>query len=232
MSYRKSRARIAFEASTDELLRLSRFASIKKNQFSYSHQNLVYQSAIFRACASIEEYLKAFCEDLIFCYKTKGAKLSELPSNLRASALLNRQKELFKSYIVIGDEVSTLKSLQPGYGIYKLCQDEDILSSQLGKHDVLGTQKYPSIKNLKVVFNRLGVGNIMDEAHKRGKKDYKTQLESFLSVREAISHQLPPPLTFEDVKRHFHNVADLLNQFDRILFAHVVKVSAMKYWPS
>lgn len=223
---------MAFETSAHDLLRLSKFASLKKNGLTYDHQNLVYQSAIFRACASIEEYLNTFCEDLLFRFKDKGAKLSEIPANVRASALLNRQADLFKSYIVYGDEVAVLKSLQPNTGVYRLCSDGDTLTNQISKHDILGTRKYPSIKNLKVLFNRLGIIDIMTEAHKRGKKDYTSKLESFLSVREAISHQLPPPLTFKDVKRHFQNVVELMNQFDRIMFAHVAKVSASKFWPT
>lgn len=232
MSYRKSRARIVFETSVDELLRLSKLASLKKNRFSYDHQNLVYQSAVFRACASIEEYLKTFCEDLIFSYQSKAAKLVNLPSNLRAAALLNRQKEIFKTYLVYGDEVDVLRRLQPSDGLYKLSRDEDVLNGQIGKHDVLGTQKYPSVKNLKIVFNRLGISDIMNEVNRRGKKDYKTQLESFLNIREAISHQSPPALTFDDVKRHLYHIVDLLNQFDRVLFSQVVKLSNSAHWPS
>lgn len=232
MSYSKSRARVSFEQSIGDLLRLSRFASLKKNRISYDHQNLIYQSAIFRACAAIEEYLKTFAEDLLFELKAKAAKLSDVPLNLRASSLLYRQTETFKTYIVNGDEASALKRLQPASFPFSVCRDDDLLVDQIGKNDVLGTKKYPSIKNLKVVYNRLGIPDVIQEAHKRGKKDYTNRLESFLSVREAISHQIPPPLTFEDVKRHFANILELLNQFDRISFSHMSKVSNKKFWPA
>ncbi len=232
MSYKKSRARVTFEANAASLLRLCRFASLKKNGFSYDHQNLIFQSAVFRVCAAIEEYLKTFSEDLLFSYTSQGAKLAQLPSNVRASNLLNRQTEIFKSYILNGDEISTLKRLQPSTNTYRVCIDGDLLVKQIGKNDILGTKKYPSLKNLKIIYNRLGIPDIMTEAHKRGKKDYTTRHESFLSVREAISHQLPPPLTFQDVNRHFENVVELLNQFDRITFSHISKISAKKFWPS
>ncbi len=232
MSYKKSRSRITFEQSADALLRLSRFASLKRNGFSYDHQNLVFQSAIFRACAAIEEYLKTFSEDLLFSFKSQGAKLCDVPSNLRASSLLIRQTADFKKYIILGDEGALLKRLQPSSGIFSVCRDNDSLVNQIGLNELLGTKKYPSIKNIKVVYNRLGIADIMQAAHKRGKKDYTGRLESFLSVREAISHQLPPPLTFQDVKRHFANIAELLNQFDRIAFSHIARVSDKKYWPS
>lgn len=232
MGYRKSRARITFEQNIEDLLRLSRFASLKKNRFPYVHQNLIFQSAIFRACAAIEEYLKTFTEDLFFEFKRMGAKLSDVPSNARASALLNRQTETLKSYILYGDESATLKRLQPTSTVFSVCRDADLLSNQMGKNDVLGSKKYPSIKNLKIVYNRLGISDIMKEAHKCGKKDYTSRHESFLSIREAISHQIPPPLTFQDVSRNFTNILDLLNQLDRITFSHLVKVSKTKFWPS
>ncbi len=232
MSYKKSRARVTFEANASALLRLSRFASLKKNGFSYDHQNLIFQSAVFRVCAAIEEYLKTFSEDLFFSYTSQGAKLADIPSNIRAATLLNRQSEIFKSYILSGDEVATLKKLQPSANTFHVCFDDDLLVKQIGKGDILGTKKYPSLKNLKIIYNRLGITDIMTEAHKRGKKDYTSRHESFLSVREAISHQLPPPLTFQDVDRHFSNLVELLNQFDRISYSHISKISKSKFWPS
>ncbi len=231
MPYSRSRARVSFDSNLDKLLSLSRKASYRNKGFSYDHQNLIYQSGIFLACASIEEYLKNFIEDLIFEYRSNGAVLGELPDNIRALVLLLGQKDIFKTYVFNGDETKSLKKLHPSSPLYRISNNNTPIGNQVKAKFVIGTKKYPSVKNLKILYNRLGINNILQQAHARGQRDYTNQLESFLSIREAISHQAPPSLTFDDIKRNFGNIRSLINSLDRIKYSHVVKHSSNNYWP-
>ena len=231
MPYSKSRSRVSFEANLKNLLSLSKEASYKNRGFNYDHQNLIYQSGIFLVCASIEEYLKNFIEDLLFEYRTNGAMLNELPDNIRALMMLTSQKDTFKTFVFNGDEPRALKKLQVNSSLYNFMNDSDVYINHFNAKSVIGTKKYPSVKNLKILYNRLGIPNILHSATVRGQTDYKTQLESFLSVREAISHQAPPQLTYTDVKRHFENIKALINILDRIKFSHIVSISNDSYWP-
>ncbi len=231
MPYSKSRSRQSFELNLKKLRELSKTASYKKSQFSYDHKNLVCQSAIFLACASIEEYLKNFFEDLIFEFKSNSAKLSEVPSNARVLKLLNSQTQIIKSFVFNGDETKTIKSLNNSWSNYEIIDDNKILTHHITARDIIGTKKYPSSKNLKVLYNRIGIPDILKIIEAKGHKDYKSLLESFLSVREAISHQAAPTVTYDDVKRHFKNILDLINQMDRVKYSHIVKISGDKFWP-
>lgn len=232
MPYSKSRSRVSFESNLSNLLSLSRKASYKNSTFSYDYQNMIYQSSIFLVCASIEEYIKSFIEDLIFEYRSKSATLGEIPQNSKTLALLNNQQHIFKSYVFNGDEARTLKKLQVNENIFAVLDESAILNYEVVAKTIIGTKKYPSLKNLKVLYNRIGITDIMAEANRRGARDFKSQLESFLNIREAISHQAPPPLTFTDVLRNFNNIKSLINYIDRIKYTHINKISGSNYWPN
>jgi hypothetical protein len=232
MPYSKSRSRQSFESNLKKLKELSRTASLKKSKFSYDHKNLVCQSAIFLACASIEEYIKNFFEDLVFEYKSKEVIISNIPENLRALKLLTSQSHIIKTFVFNGDEAKSLASINKSWSNYEIIDDNKVLTYQLRAGDIIGTKKYPSSKNLKVLYNRLGINDILKTIEVRGKKDYKSQLESFLSVREAISHQAAPTVLYDDVKRHFKNLTDLINQLDRVKYSQIVLISGELYWPN
>ena len=232
MPYSKSRSRQSFELNLKRLQELSKTASFKKSNFSYDHQNLICQSAIFLACASIEEYLKNFFEDLIFEYKKQSIQLSGLPENLRALKLLISQSHIFKSFVFNGDESKSLTAINRSWGNYEITNDAKTLTHHVKAQDIIGTRKYPSVRNLKTLYNRIGIENVLHQIEVKGQKDYQSQLESFLSIREAISHQAAPTVTHSDVVRHFKNIKELINQLDRIKYSHITKISGEKYWPN
>lgn len=232
MPYSKSRARLNFEELSTKLLRLSKEASYKKSGFGYEHQNLIFQSAIFSICAGVEEYNKNFFEDYIFECKKNMIPLAKLPINLRLMSLLREQKELYKQFIFNGDEAKTLERISRSKHIYDIMLDEGPIQENIRAGSILGTNKYPSIKNLKIIYNRIGISDIFTMLHKRSGSNIKDQLASFLSIRESISHQTPPPLTYIDIKRHLYNLRKLINQLDRINFTELSKVSGTDCWPS
>jgi hypothetical protein len=232
MPYLKSRARRNFEERLDKLLVLSRKASYKKYGFSYEHQNLIYQAAIFSICAGIEEYSKDFFEDFIFECKKENISLDKLPMNLRLMSLLSQQKELFKSLLFNGDEAKILKKINQKKSLYNIMQDDSAISQSIVADTILGTNKYPSIKNLKIVYNRIGISDIFKELHQKSKTDITSQLKSFLDVRESISHQTPSPLTYNDIKRHLRNLKNIINYLDRIKYSQLSKISGINCWPS
>ena len=232
MPYSKSRSRCNFEDLLGTLLRLSREASFKKSGFSYEHQNLIYQATIFSICAGIEEYSKTFFEDYIYECQSIKVSLNRIPFNLRSMSLLSEQKDLFKYYIFNGDESKTLKKINDSKSTYNVMQDNTVITQNIRAGTILGTNKYPSIKNLKIVYNRIGISDIFQELHRRSKVDITSQLKSFLDIREAISHQTPPPLTYDDIKRHLKNLKNIINFLDRIKYSQLSKISGHNCWPS
>ena len=114
--------------------------------------------------------------------------------------------------------------------LYSVVDSTQTLMHHIDSKIIVNDKKYPSPKNLKILFNRIGIKNIFSETDRFGRKDYELILRSFLDVRETIAHQESTDLTFEDVKRNFKNIIDLLDKIDRISFRHVCKISGKKYW--
>lgn len=85
---------------------------------------------------------------------------------------------------------------------------------------IVGNRKYPSVKNIKAIFNRIGVPNIFHRLNAITKRDSEKVLQSFLDIRQAIAHQSPPNLTYPDVRSYIRNVQGIVRALDRILYTH------------
>ena len=231
MPYSKSRARREFETTYSELLSLARQISYRNVILSYDHKNMIFQSSIVLLCSSLEEYLRVFVEDMFFKYRSNGARLSEIPLNPRTFSLFHKQRTIYEGFIHNRDETKVLERLNvTNSHIYSVVEDNVTLTNHIDPKTIVNDKKYPSPKNIKILFNRLGIKNIFAETNRIGRKDYELLLRSFLDVRETIAHQESTDLTFVDVKRNFENIKDFLDKLDRTTYRHICEVSGQKYW--
>jgi hypothetical protein len=230
MAYSRSNAREEFESEASKLKKLAKKVSYLSSPFSYDHKQLIYQSCIFLLSARIEDYTKNFIESIFFNYKIKGATLSQIPENSRIKALIEIQKVHFKNFYNQEDEKKLIKNLSLKSGTYNLVFDNVIYTNQVKAGHVIGTNKYPSIKNLNKVYNRLGIDDIVVKINIKAKKDLKTSFESFLSLRESIAHQSTSNLTYLDIERNFNNVLEFVQYIDRIVYSHICEISSSQFW--
>jgi hypothetical protein len=230
MPYSKSRARKDFESESKKLVKLAKRVSFKSSPLTYDHKQLINQSSIFLLSARIEDYTKNLVEDLIYSFRTKGAVLEHIPKNLRTKALLDKQVNHFRNYYNSSDERALLRNISIDNNYYEIIDGTISFSAQVQPSNIIGTNKYPSIKNLRILYNRLGINDIIIELNRKSKKDIKTAIESFLSLRESIAHQGAPAITFGDIERHFKNINESVNYIDRVVYSHIKKESGDKYW--
>lgn len=231
MPYSKSRARQEFENKSVELISLARQISYKNVALSYEHKNLIFQSTIVLLCSSLEEYLRVFVEDLFFNYKSLSAAISEIPVNPRTFSLFHKQRTIYEGFINNRDEFKTLDRLNiTNQHLYSVMDSTQTFVNHIDSKIIVNDKKYPSPKNLKILFNRIGIKSIFNETDRIGKKNYELLLRSFLDVRETIAHQESTDLTFADVKRNFKNITDLLDKLDRASYRHICNISGHKYW--
>lgn len=230
MPYSKSRARREFESETGKLLKLAKKVSYKSSPLTYEHKQLVNQSCIFLLSARIEDFTKILIEDLLYNYRHNGATLSLVPTNIRTKTLLDKQVNYYRSYYNSSDERALLQNIAIDSSYYGIMDNGAGFTTQIFPNNIIGTNKYPSIKNLKILYFRLGINDIINDLNRKAKKDVKTNIESFLSLRESIAHQGAPAITFIDVERHFANILEAINYIDRIVYSHIKKESGEAYW--
>ena len=102
---------------------------------------------------------------MVYEYRRNSATLKDLPENSRALSVLLKQNNTFKNHVFNGDEAKALKSLQVNSSVFQITQDDAVFTNQLSASMIIGTKKYPSVKNIKVLINRLGIKNILKETH-------------------------------------------------------------------
>jgi hypothetical protein len=230
MPYSKSRARRDFETESKKLLKLAKRVSFKSSPLTYDHNQLINQSCIFLLSARIEDYTKNLIEDLIYSYRTNGATLAHIPKNTRTKVLLDKHVTHFRSYYNSSDERTLLKNILINGSSYQITDDSIQFTDHVHPSNIIGGNKYPSIKNLKILYHRLGINDIITEINSKSGKDLKTAIESFLSLRESIAHQGAPAITFSDIERHFKNINEAVNYIDRTVYSHIKKESGEQYW--
>ena len=230
MPYTVSRARVEFSTEINKLQKLAKKVSYRSSPLSYDHKQLINQSCIFLLSARMEDYTKNLMEDLMYSYKTNGATLAQIPLNLRTKTLLDKQVTPFRNYYNSSDERILIKSISITNNYYEIMDDANIFTSQIHPSNIIGNNKYPSLKNLKILYYRLGINDITMELNRKAQKDIKTSIESFLSLRESIAHQGAPAITFEDILRHFKNIREAISLIDRIVFSHITSESGQIFW--
>jgi hypothetical protein len=230
MPYSKSLARRDFEVGANDLKKLAKNVSYKNSPLTYHQKLLIFQSSVFLLSARIEEYSKTLIEGLIYNYQSKSALMSELPENLKTKAIIDSQLTHYKNFSYNSDERKLLERVSCRNPYYEILNPTKPLSPAISSRNILASNKYPSVKNLKILYHRIGIDDIFIEISKRGKKDYKSYLESFLSVREAIAHQVAPTLTNQDVERHISNLSEIIKFIDRTVYSHISKISGSNYW--
>lgn len=230
MPYKKSQARIDFETGSKSLKQVIKKVSYKSSPLKYEQKLLIYQSTMFLMSAKLEEYTKTLIEDLIFSYKSNNASMSEIPDNIKTKTIIDNQLNHYKNYNHNSDEKKLLEKISCTKDYYNVLNSSSPFTNNINSHTVIATNKYPSVKNMKILYFRIGIPDIFNGIAKKGKKDFKSFLESFLSIREAIAHQEAPTLTHQDTERHINNLCEMISNIDRVVYSHIAKTSGEKYW--
>ncbi|MCK4825000.1 hypothetical protein KA005_55135 [bacterium] len=229
MPYKSSLSRKDFIQETNQILETSRKASLKKTGIPNPAIDMILQAAIFKTSAHLEEYLKSTVSDWIFNALENDSSAKTLPDELRWFFISNSYLNEYKRFIYTNDESRLITDLK----VKKenlLHDDSQAISGLIHPMVILGNRKYPSIKNIKSLFNRIGISNIFQKIDKKTHRAFEPILRSFLDVRESIAHQNPPNLTLKDVVDHIRNIQILVSAIDRVLFSHVVACHGSQCW--
>ena len=234
MSYTKSTARQVYENFSNQLMSLAKSTEkIRIPILTYDHKNLIYQSLIVLLCSAIEEYHKNFIEDWFFKLKASNVPMEKIPLNARMYGLLYNTENYYKNlFYDRNKEKDILEKLANNKGLLKkYVDDAELFDMHWFAKSVWNNKKYPSTKNVSILYNRLGISNIFDVLARLKHKDYKMQLESFLSIRESITHEGAGAVTYTDVKNHICFINELIYLLDKELYKHCCTIAGSVYWP-
>ena len=91
--------------------------------------------------------------------------------------------------------------------------------------------KYPSTKNLRKLFRRLGIDPVFDRLNAVAKRDVESLLTSFNDVRTEMAHQgMPIGMSVGDIKARINDISLVVGYIDRLFYSHVSKTTGVVCW--
>lgn len=177
---------------------------------------MIFQAAIFQTSAAIEDYLKSMFDDWVFNAKRLALNSSTIPMRVRSSMAAQIIAKPIYRFAADNDEAELLRRLEQQGALWDLLHGGAAIPAYVEGSHVYKDRKYPSPKNIKVLFFRLGVDDVFGRASHILGQDAEMRLVSFNSVRTALAHAQPPQLTYLDVKRNIVSVQSVIRAFDRI----------------
>lgn len=229
MPYHRSSAKRAFDGVVTSLEKSLAHSFRTRSNLRSDILELVYQSVVFRLSAALEDYVASLINDWVYQVKHNKLPCAALPDQARSYLLVQHQKSYFTDYLVDNDEKKLLSRLKIKNSEFGLVMEGETAAPLLTIPLTEG-KKYPSVKNIKALFLRLGIENILDQVSKRIKSDAELRLKSFGDVRTAIAHQYPPSITHADVKAHLGAIKSIARAIDMIMFGHVRRISGSSCW--
>jgi len=229
MPYAKSIARKEFILRTGSIQKICQNATPKSIGVSSPDIELLYQAAIFKTSAFIEEYLKDIISDWFHRAAINGFTAASLPDDLKWFSIVNAHLHEYEHFFYSKDEkrlINGIKNTRQN----QLLDDTSSLNGLIHPDTILSGRKYPSTKNIKRLFARIGIANIFNLIDRREHCAFEPIIQSFLDIREAIAHQSPPSLTITDIISQIGNVQRFISAIDRELFSHVTRCHGNICW--
>lgn len=230
MPYFRSVYRKSFDEQVNFLVRKARRAHRLKDSDS-DIRDMVFQSAVFRAGAATETYITLLIEAWLQKLKACG-KDSCAPLSTNAFYASVRLRNAFAKYQLSGDERELLIYLQNEKDLWPLLAGNGTFPHFFEGKTLHSDTAYPSLKNLKKLFFRVGINNMTDRLSRNLSRDVENLIESFQGIRTALAHSFPPSITIGDVEVLLSDSKLLVGAIDRIFHGHVIKHGGSQCWPA
>ncbi|WP_457586654.1 HEPN domain-containing protein [Ensifer canadensis] len=228
MAYKPSQHLVNFEARTKQLSANCQAA----NKFSQTQRDLrdmIFQCAIFQTCAALETYLKLLVESWIQDLRRNSLENS-LPNVSRGYLAAKKFEKHFTKFAFSGHELSLVEGIVKEHEQWPVLNAGNQFPHYFDGAVLHSETTYPTLKNIKRLFSRLGIATVEAALAKRLKRDVDAMIEGFQGVRTALAHSAPPDLTLPDVKRLVKDMKDLARAIDRIFYSHVLRHGGAACW--
>lgn len=232
MPYRKSRARKTFDSEIGSCIAVIRWIQLHGIQ-NPSLRDYVLSNAIIRTSAKIESYLEDVITDWISELNAAPRPTDQIPSAMRVRHMANAQMiDACRQFIAFQDEMKFSQACAALLGSVAISFGPNgVPCPAVSAPMVLEGRKYPSTKNIKVLFGRLGISSVFSLLNASAGANMQLLIESFNGVRGSLAHVgLPVGYNANDVKRLLREMKRFVRHVDRVLYSHVLNVSGVTTW--
>lgn len=190
------------------------------------------QCSILQGSAATEEYIKAIFDAWVFNLSRRDeVKSVHIPIRIRSLMAKSKLEPSFSRYVSNSDERELLHRLAIDTESWVLMSGDAPIPRYFAGSSVYMDKKYPSEKNIKAIFYRIGIDNPMDRLSAIMKADAEYSITAFNSIRTALAHESPPSITYNDVIENLDRIRSLVRAIDRLLFFGLKEASKIDCWP-
>lgn len=214
----------------------SRIRKSQNKKIEPTIREYVVAASIFLAHATLENYVSDIFSGFANGLQSSPIKGSQLPENLQAHLFLNRidKTRIYGAAIGTHSEVDSLtsiaKSLKSNAGT--VVDNSTTIFRFTGK-DIFTTHKYPSVDNVKKIFQRIGEPKIFTKLDILLKGSSQSLLESLGSLRTQLAHtgQIPG-VSPSDVIKRIEDVELFISAVDRVMYKLLIAFTDQETWKS
>jgi hypothetical protein len=152
------------------------------------------------------------------------------PGDARAFIASKTLERRFALFHYNGDERALYTSLMSESDLWPFLNGDPKLPAFFEGKALHQGAAYPSSKNIKKLFARLGINDMIARLSRNLSRDVEVLIDGFQGIRTALAHSSPPPLTIVDVERLLTDCKSLVGSVDRVFYAHVMKHGGPTCW--
>lgn len=233
MPYIKSSAKRTLDNEIDSMILVIKatYRTVRDPEI----QKYVLSSCMMLGSAKLEVYFEDVIDGWILNINNAGLKASDIPNNLKA-LYLNQVflKSAFKNLIIMDtneSEYIDLISRNLGHNIFNLTRLNERLPL-LESRKVYEKKKYPSPDNIKALFKRIGINNMLNELNRDARADIQRLIESYNDLRSEIAHSgIPVGINDKDVINKLTLLKKVAFHIDRVFLRHITQHNIKNTWP-
>ncbi|MNM88303.1 hypothetical protein D3C76_828700 [compost metagenome] len=234
MPYSISAARATTKLDFKEIK--SRIRKSQNKKIEPTIREYVIAASIFLAHATLENYISDIFSSFANGLQSLPIKGSQIPENLQAHLFLNKidKTKIYGTAIGTHSEVESLTSISKSLKTHAgtVVDNSTTIFRFTGK-DIFTNHKYPSVDNIKKIFQRIGEPKIFTKLDIVLKSNSQSLLESLGSLRTQLAHtgQIPG-VSPADVIKRIEDVEQFISAIDRVMYKLVTTFSDQKTWKS
>ena len=121
---------------------------------------------------------------------------------------VRRLEDAFAKYKYSGDEKGLFSAIEKEGELWPFMMGADQLPAFVVGKALHDGSSYPSYRNIKRLFGRAGLHDIIARISRKLSRDAETLIEGFQSIRTALAHSSPPIITIADVEMRLKDAQD------------------------
>lgn len=229
--YDKSTARVEFLRSLREIeIVLKKVAPPKR--IDPDLKNYTHGAAILFLNAKLENYISDLFEGITQEICRHNASLKNIPKSLLGWVFLkDGGEQITRRYLATSDEGEYI--LNMGVSLHDCINSEPDSYFTSTRFRGISDKAYPSVKNIKRMYKRIGLLSIFDRLNRRLRRDVEAELRSLNDIRGSLAHSgISGTHTYQDVKNIISTIKEIVQWLDKETFYHLRSEQCAFAWKS